>query len=269
MSRVVGDFVKVRETKLEEKLHFSAGSGLVAATDYQVTGDAARDRMFVGEVIDVGPGKPVAPLGLRWLKELTDHPQHGALISNEALSEAVQRFGMRSSAPPCRVGDIVITNLSSISYRMPAQPGCYLVRGNVIMALIDQESFRVGPVRDYALVRQNEDRTVAAISRSEIWMPTEGMSTDDSPVRKSTNIVASYGEVIDVGPGCWEDGQWKEPGCKRGELILYDASYATLPITVRGARMTLVASTQILDIVEEARGEETLTGPTTHDTVMQ
>ena len=222
MSRPVDDFVRVRETDFEAALHFSSGSQLVASTSYKITGDAARDRPFVGEVLAVGPGRR--------------QPESG----------------QRSSPPPCSPGDIVVTNLSSISYRLPAQAGVYLVRGPVIMAIVDRDTCRSRPVQHYVLVRSNDERTRRVISKGPIWIPTEALSTDDSPVRRSTNIVAAYGEVVAVGPGRWHEGIWQQPSCEPGQLVLYDASYATLPITIRGERMTLVDCNQVLQIEDEA-----------------
>jgi hypothetical protein len=123
------------------------------------------------------------------------------------------------------------------------------------MATIDRKTYRVGPVQHYVLIRGNgkriEKRIQKAISRSAIWVPTEGMATDDRGPRRHSGITAAYGEVVDQGPGRWEEGKWFEPQCSPGQLVLYDSSYATLPITIRGQAMVLVASTQIVDIVED------------------
>ena len=249
MRRVCQDFVRVCEdTEFEQQLHFSAGSSLIASTDYRITGEAARDRMFVSRVLEVGPGKPVGPGGALWLDELKAH------LSPQAYYQARAQFSKASTMPALEVGNLVVSNLNSVSYRIPATDGHYLLRGNTIMATIERETYRVGPVQHYLLVRHNEARALRAISRGPIWVPTQDMTTDDRPARKASGIVATYGEVVDQGNGAWIDGQWLESPAKPGDLILYDASFATLPITIRGERMDLVASTQVVDIVEAAAG---------------
>lgn len=247
MSRVVEDFIEVAEApQFEAKFHLSAeAERFGTGGNYTITGDAARERPFIGEVVDVGPGKPAGPDGALWVRELE------GVISPEALAQAMSQFGHRGTMPPVEKGQIIITNLNSISYRLPGSSSKYLMRGDVCMAVVDRETYRVGPLQSYVLVCANDERVRRCISKGDIWIPSGAMSTDDTPLVNKT-IVAAYGDVVDRGPGVWQDGHWKEPPCHPGELVLYDCSYNTLDITVRGEKRTLVHSDQIVKIVEGA-----------------
>ena len=247
MSRVVDDFVELVEVpEFEARFHLSAeAERFGTAADYRITGDAAREREFLGEVTDVGPGKPAGPDGALWIRELE------GVLSPEAYAQATAQFGHRGTMPPVKRGDIAITNLNSISYRLPGGGAKHITRGDTIMATVDRETYRVGPVQSYVLVRRNDDRTQRAISKGSIWIPAGPLSTDDVRTLHKA-ILAEYGEVVDQGPGYWHNGQWKQPPCRPGDLVMYDCSYNVLDITVRGEKRTLVHSDQVVKIVESA-----------------
>lgn len=220
--------------------------GVIAPVMYEITGsDASRDKPFIAEATGTGPG-------------LKDHLGH---------LEAV-----------CvKPGDVFICNLHNISYRVTeGGQKTYMVRSGVIYATISVQpavesddaaiddilggnaegpkEFKVNPVQDLILVRKNEERALlhmrgrANLPNGELWLPTEAMATDDV---RSPAIVAEYGEVVSVGPGRYRDGRWSEPPCKAGDLIIYDGSYSTLPIRIRGESFTLVPAPQLVKIADE------------------
>jgi hypothetical protein len=242
----VDDYILAREdSAFEAEFHFSEVTGLAAQVDYKITGSATRDRPFIGVVVGQGPGKPCAPSGAVWIEELRE------LLSDRAYAQAMAQFGKYDSPPAFALDQLIITNLSSISYRVPYLPGHYLLRGPVVMATIERKEKRVMPKQHWILVRSaSEARIQRAISSGPIILPTHELATDDVEKKRATGIVAAYGEVLDRGPGRWTEGRWEEPPCQEGDLILYDESYATLPITVRGERRTLVASSQVCHVLE-------------------
>jgi co-chaperonin GroES (HSP10) len=229
--RMVLDFVLCVVPELDRTSRF-AGSELHAPTMYEIAGDHNRDKLFLGEVLDVGPGVTV----------------NGRL-------QAV------CVAP----GDIALCNLSNISYRLQERGRkTYQIRNDAMQARLDPKDFSVRPLQDNILVRTNgkseacpgltiEDRARAHASGGPIWLPTDAMETDDTRERRryGSGIVASYGEVVDQGPGCYRDGNWKQPDCKRGDLLLFDASFGTLPITIKGESFTLVPSDRVAQIADE------------------
>jgi co-chaperonin GroES (HSP10) len=223
--RAVQDFVICQEPDLDRKARTSPGSGLLSPTMYQITGDHDRDKPFLGEVLMAGPGQTV--LG-----------QHETMC--------------------VMPGDILVCNLHNISYRWQRRgQKVYQLRNGIICALVDKETFDVRPVQDFIIVRRSEERALKHSSGGEIWLPTTAMETDDTrQLRRGqtggSGIVAEYGEVVDMGPGCWRDGNWSAPLCKRGDLILYDASWGTLPITVKGEKFTLVPAKQYVHLADEA-----------------
>jgi co-chaperonin GroES (HSP10) len=208
---------------------------LVAPVMYEITGsDASRDKPFIAEVTGVGPG-----------------------IVDQAGNREKMCVG---------VGDVFVCTLHNISYKL-TEGGVktYVVRNGVVYAKIDQETFAMKPVQDIILVRTGESLSVKATplnkltvekrallhmrGEGQVWLPTEAMSTDDV---KSSAILAEYGEVVAVGPGRYRDGRWSEPPCRVGDLILYDASYSTLPVRIRGESFTLVPAPQLVKVADEA-----------------
>jgi co-chaperonin GroES (HSP10) len=213
--KMVQDFVLCVPASIDESAR--TRGNIIAPIQYQITGSGDRDKMFIGEVLDVGPG-------------ITVNGQH------ESMSVAR--------------GEVFLCTLHNISYRLPERGrNVYQIRNGVIYAVLDQETFEVKPVQDLILVKPNEQRALAHQSGGPIWLPTERMSTDDV---RSSAIVLEYGEVVAQGPGRWKDGNWLAPPCKVGDLILYDASYSTLPVTIKGERFTLVPSQQVAQIADEA-----------------
>ena len=231
--RNIYDFVQCKPWRRDGESRVVGG--LLAPIMYEITGsDASRDKPFIGEVTGVGPG-------------IVDHNGN-----REKMCVAV--------------GDVFVCTLHNISYKV-TEGGAktYVVRNGVVYAKIDQETFSMKPVQDLILVRTGEAPSVKSTPLNkmtvekrallhmrgdgQVWLPTEAMSTDDV---KSSAILAEYGEVVACGPGRYRDGRWSEPPCKAGDLILYDASYSTLPIRIRGESFTLVPAPQLVKVADEA-----------------
>lgn len=189
---------------------------LQLAVMYEITGsDASRDKPFIAEVLDTGPG-----------------------IEPETMC--------------VRKGDVFICNLHNISYKLTELgQKTYMVRNGVVCAKVDKDTMTVQPLQDLILVKKNEERALRHMREDggKIWLPTEDMSTDDV---RSPAITAEYGEVVAVGPGRYRDGRWSQPPCRVGDLVIYDGSYSTLPIRIRGESFTLVPTPQLVKIADEA-----------------
>lgn len=210
---VCQDLVLCRASAISRKVMFSAASDMEAPTHVEVTGDKNRDRVFFGDVLDRGPG-------------IEQHGQRNAMVAE--------------------IGATVLCNENTLSYRVNERGAAlYLLRNPTIAATIDRETFRLTPVQHYILVRENEDRALALSSRGPIWVPTMGIETDDEASRHRQGLVAEYGEVVAQGPGRWEDGQHIRPTCQPGDMIMYDCSHSTLPVTIRGEAFTLVSASQV------------------------
>lgn len=209
----VYDFVQCVPAKFDRTIR--ATHGIYAPVSYEVTGGAGtRDQPFIGEVLSTGPG-----------------------IEPETMCVAP--------------GDVFICTVHNISYRVTELGRkTYMVRNGVVYATIDKETLVAKPVQDLILVKKNEERALRHMREGggQVWLPTEAMSTDDV---RSPAIVAEYGEVVACGPGRWRDGKWSQPPCKAGDLILFDASYSTLPVRIRGESFTLVPAPQLVKIADE------------------
>lgn len=234
MSRCIYDFIQCVPASFDREVR--ATGGIIAPVAYEITGgDGSRDKPFIGEVTAIGPG----------CKD-----QHG-----------------NWEEVPVDVGDVVVCTVHNLSYRFTEQgKRQYLLRSGVAYATIHKETFALTPIQDLILVRTGptpsllatatepltvEERALRHMRGNEgrVWLPTEDMATDDV---RSPAIKAEYGEVIAVGPGRWRDGRWSAPPCKEGDLVLFDGSYSTLPIRIRGERYTLVPAPQLVKIAESA-----------------
>lgn len=234
MSRCIYDFIQCVPASFDRTVR--ATGGIIAPVFYEITGAAgSRDKPFIGEVVGVGPG-------------LED--QNG-----------------NWEAMPVTVGDVVVCTVHNLSYRF-AEGGVrqYQLRAGVAYATLDKETFQLTPIQDLMLVRTGpvksllatatepltvEERALRHMRGNEgrVWLPTEDMATDDV---RSPAIKAEYGEVIAVGPGRFRDGRWSQPPCKRGDLVLFDGSYSTLPIRIQGENYTLVPAPQLVKIADGA-----------------
>lgn len=230
--RLVQDFVLCVPPKLDATARSSDG-GIHTPVSYELSGGAA-DKLFLGEVLDVGPGVTV-----------NGHPESMCVAK----------------------GEVLLCNLQNISYRITERGRrTYQLRNGIILAVLDRKDFSVRPLQNNILVsnkgksRVYPDKTVEQralehmTAEGTIWMPTEAMDTDDARQTKryQSAIIATYGEVVDQGPGRWKDGNWLAPACKKGDLILFDASYGTLEITIKGEPYTLVPSEMVAQIADEA-----------------
>lgn len=259
MSRCIYDFIQCVPASFDREVR--ATGGIIAPVAYEITGgDGSRDKPFIGEVTAIGPG----------CKD-----QHG-----------------NWEEVPVDVGDVVVCTVHNLSYRFTEQgKRQYLLRSGVAYATIKripaqesddaivsgildgtpaEETYELTPIQDLILVRTGptpsllatatepltvEERALRHMRGNEgrVWLPTEDMATDDV---RSPAIKAEYGEVIAVGPGRWRDGRWSEPPCKEGDLVLFDGSYSTLPIRIRGERYTLVPAPQLVKIAESAPDDD-------------
>ncbi len=220
-SRQVFDFVLCVPSAIDGSAR--TNGAIIAPIQYNITGMGDRDKLFIGDVIDVGPG---------------------IVVGGEREKMCV------------KAGDTFLCNLHNLSYKLTAGGRqVYQVRNGVVYASLNPETFEVKPLQDLVLVRANEERALlhmrgkASLPGGELWFPTEAMATDNV---RSPAIKLEYGEVVAKGPGRWKDGQWSEPPCKVGDLILYDSSYSTLPVTIRGESFTLVPAGQVAQVADEA-----------------
>lgn len=231
MSRCIYDFIQCVPASFDRTVR--ATGGIIAPVAYEITGSAgSRDKPFIGEVVGCGPG-------------LED--QNG-----------------NWEAMPVAVGDVLVCTVHNLSYRF-AEAGVrqYQLRAGVAYATLDKETFQLTPIQDLMLVRTGPVPSIVDKSKTveeralrhmrgdggRLWLPTEDMSTDDV---RSPAIKAEYGEVVAVGPGRFRDGRWSQPPCKAGDLVLFDGSYSTLPIRIKGENYTLVPAPQLVKIADEA-----------------
>lgn len=228
--QVVYDFVLVRESKLDRTARVKGGT-LLAATMYQLLG-YGNDKVFIADVLEAGPG-----------------------ITRKGHHEGV----------PVRAGDVALFNMQHVSYRIQERAEKrWLIRSYNIQGRLDTETFEVQPLQDQILVSSGgdsiaspgetvEDRIRKHQSGGMIWLP-EDIDTDDVRERhpNRSGMVACYGEVLSVGPGRWRDGDWNQASCKRGDLILFDATYGTLPLTIKGRNYTLVPAGNLAMVADLA-----------------
>jgi co-chaperonin GroES (HSP10) len=218
LGKVCSDLIECKKAAVSKSAPFSARSAIWAPVMVDVLAGQDQDKAFFGDVTQAG----VAP----------------------------EQYGQRN-AMACKPGDTIICNNNSISYRVTERGvNLYLIRNAMICALLDPETFKVKPAQHYILVKQNEARALELANGvgSRIWVPTTEMETDDEASRFNVGLSAAYGEVVEVGPGRWEEGQWLQAQCVPGDMVLYDASHSTLPVTVRGQAFTLVAAGQLAKI---------------------
>jgi hypothetical protein len=218
MSQPTGTLVLTRSAETVDRA--SRSESIINPAMYGLT--AGSDRLFLCEVVRNGLGQ-----------EVHGHPE--VFVADP--------------------GDIAMLLENRISYRVQiGGEKHYLVRNNVIAGILNPETYAVKTVNHYVLVKPAEDRAVAFESRGTLWVPTDQMATDDEQNSKlrRPGLVAGYGEVVDVGPGRWDEGMWKEPQCRKGDLVFFDASHSTLSCTIRGKPHTLVPCDQIGLIAESA-----------------
>ena len=213
---MVDNFIMVRESTLD-RVARATSSDILSPTMYQLTGTGT-DKLFIGDVIDVGPG------------DATD------VIC-------------------CKPGQTVLFNEQNISYRIQERgERRWLIRNPMVAAILDRETFHVEPVQSQILVKFDEDtekRALAHQSGGPIWLPTDVSTDDVSSARPgSKGMTVSYGEVVAKGEGCFIEGKWVAPRCEVGDLLLFDASWGTLPITIKGKSYTLVPAKNVALIAD-------------------
>lgn len=205
------DLVLVQKSRVWARTVFS-DSGFETPVIVEVLAHQSRDKPFFGDIVAQGPG--------------------------------VEQHGVRNPMVGTR-GSVIIANDNTISYRVNEKGAVlYMFRNSAIMGLLDPETFKITPAGHYILVKENEPRALELSSRGPIWVPTTDMETDDESSRFNQGLRAEYGEVVAVGPGRWHEGQFQQPSCAPGDMLLYDCSHSTLAVTIRGERFTLVACTQ-------------------------
>lgn len=244
--------------------------GVLAPVMYEITGsDASRDKPFIGEVLGTGPG-------------VTDHlgnPEAMCVgvgdvficnlhnLSYKLTEGGRKTYVVRNGVVYAR---IVVTDPSAELPKLERWRSARETDDAMVTSILGgnteppKETLSVQPLQDSILVRTGEAKSCRSTllepmtvekralrhmrGEGQVWFPTEAMSTDDV---RSSAILAEYGEVVAVGPGRFRDGRWVEPPCKAGDLVIYDGSYSTLPIRIRGESFTLVPTPQLVKVADE------------------
>lgn len=203
----------------EEKDRSARTSGrILAPVMYSITGDKDYDCPFMGEVVAAGATPP-----------------------DEKAS--------------AKVGDFVIASLFNIGHRLllGGRPTYSMLARNVAGTL-NTETYKVKPAQHYILVKPNLERAKRLImGHSLLLLADSVVQTDDTPDR---GFHAEYGEVVAVGPGQIIEGAFVKPECKPGDMVVFDASHSTVPVTIRGEAMALVSSVQVIGVSEKESEDE-------------
>jgi co-chaperonin GroES (HSP10) len=180
------------------------GAGIIAPTNYSMTGERDYDCPFIGRVVAVG-SMPEAP--------------DGSLVFE--------------------VGDHVVLNLFNVGHRlMLAGRPTYSIHAHGIGGVIDPETVTVRPVQHYVLVKPNLERAKRVVTGGSLVLLADSVVQSDD--LGSRGLHCEYGEVVAVGSGQWLQDGWTEAECEPGDLICFDASHSTIPLTLRGEKFALV-----------------------------
>jgi len=212
----------------DEELDRSSRSsgGIIAPVMYTLKGKD-KDQLFMARVVQTGPGKLDASVGER--------------------------------RPVCvSKGDMLMMLQNNVSYRVTLQQRPHYVVQNRFVGGVLSEDLEVTPKQHYILVKSDPEKArLATIGKGILHLASVEIDTDD--IRRRSGIQAEYGVVVSKGPGAWIDGNWLEPECEVGDLILYDKSHSTIPVMIRGQTgYTLVPSDMLImgDDLADLLGEE-------------
>jgi co-chaperonin GroES (HSP10) len=207
---VAGDRILAREVSFVDQA--AQSETILAPVMYRLSGDNDYDRAFIAQVVRVGEGESRG-----------GHPE---------------RFVVEA-------GDILVMNLSNVSYRLHLGGlPFWMVQNRFIAGTLNPKDWSVQPQQHFCLVKANPDRRQALITGGGRIILSDGDASSTDHIQHG--LKADYGEVVAVGPGRWIDGDFVKPPCKPGDGILYDMSHSTLPLLIRGEAMTLVAAHQVL-----------------------
>ena len=181
-------------------------TGIIAPTNYSITGERDYDCPFIGRVVAVG-----------------DMYHKGVFHE----------------------GDHIVLNLFNVGHRlMLAGRPTYSIHAFGIGGVIDPETITVRPVQHYVLVKPNLERAKRVVTGGSLVLLADSVVESDD--LGSRGLHCEYGEVVDVGPGQWLEGGWTEAECEPGDLICFDASHSTIPLTLRGQKFALVPASNII-----------------------
>jgi co-chaperonin GroES (HSP10) len=196
------------------------GAGIIHPTMYNMQGDRDHDTSFMGEVIEV--------------------------------PSACDRSGYER--PAADMGALVICSLFNVGYRFSLGGLLvYSIRNPYIAGILNPETKTVKPAQHFVLVKPNMKRAKRVVTgHSLVELADMSVCADDMP----EGIKCEFGEVVMVGPGQYIDGGWVEPGCKPGDMVLFDATHSTVPIMIKGEPYTLVSALQIIWGIAQGDEEE-------------
>lgn len=197
------------------------GAGIIAPTNYSMTGDRDYDCPFIGRVVSVGDLAPEASGNGEVFKE----------------------------------GDHIVLNLFNVGHRlMLAGRPTYSIHAHGIGGIIDPETATVRPVQHYVLVKPNLERAKRVVTGGSLVLLADSVVQSDD--LGSRGLHCEYGEVVAVGPGQWLQDGFTQAECVPGDLICFDASHSTIPLTLRGRKFALVPAMNIIGQVSPEEEDE-------------
>jgi co-chaperonin GroES (HSP10) len=105
----------------------------------------------------------------------------------------------------------------------------------------------VMPLQQYVLLKPAPERAQQSMNGPLIWT-SDGDAEKADDVAHGQGIMASYGEVVAVGPGRWDEMRFVQFTGQVGDLVLFDRSHSTLDVNIQGRKYTLVDARQIVSI---------------------
>jgi co-chaperonin GroES (HSP10) len=231
---IQGNYILTRE---REDIDWTARSegGILSPVLYRVTGDKDRDTLFMAEVVEVGPGLP--------LVTLDEHYELGHVLR------------LRPEAFVVAPGDMLMMSLYNVSYRIHrgGKPH-FVVQNRYVAGKLSREAtgeYAAVPLQQYVLLKAAPERAQQIMNGPLIWT-SDGDSDKADDVGHGQGIMASYGEVVAIGPGRWDEYRFVRYEGQVGDLVLFDRSHSTLDINIQGRKYTLVDARQIVDVAASA-----------------
>ncbi len=237
---IQGNYIVTRE---REDIDWTARSegGVLTPVLYRVTGDKDRDTLFMAEVVEVGPGVPLITLEQHATGDRIGGPP-GPLATVLALRPEV--FVV---AP----GDMLMMSLYNVSYRIHrgGKPH-HVVQNRYVAGKLTRQvtgEYGVQPLQQYVHLKPAPERAQRSMNGPLIWT-SDGDSDKVDDVAHGQGIMASYGEVVAIGPGRWDEMRFVKYAGAVGDLVLFDRSHSTLDVNVQGRKYTLVDARQIVSV---------------------
>lgn len=146
------------------------------------------------------------------------------------------------------VGEYVVLSLFNLGYRfMLAGHPVFCTRNTSVAGTMDPETFALKPAPHCVLVKPNLERAKKLVTGSSLVLLSDSVVEADD---MRDGIKCEWGEVVDVGEGQWIDEKYVRPKCRKGDMILFDASHSTVPVSLRGQQYTLVSWLQVVGMSE-------------------